>query len=73
MLNWDRYTGDDDAVREAAGEVIRFVQFDLRNHIVRRLPLTFPSGWPAKVIGSDMPEALSQRHAGGVLPGVSLR
>ena len=39
VLNWDRYTGSDEEFAEAADEVIRFVQFDVRNHIVRRLPL----------------------------------
>ena len=53
MLNWDRYTGDDAAFQEAADEVIRFVQFDLRNHIVRRLPLTFPFRLAGKLVGSE--------------------
>ena len=38
-LNWERYNGDDQAFAEAAGEIVRFVRFDIRNHIVRRLPL----------------------------------
>ena len=42
VLNWDRYNGDDDSFAAASDEVVRFVQFDLRNHIVRRLPLQFP-------------------------------
>jgi predicted acylesterase/phospholipase RssA len=66
VLNWDRYTGDDTAFAEAAGEVIRFVQFDLRNHIVRRLPLTFPVRIAGRVIGSDMaelsPNAILERY-----------
>lgn len=41
VLHWDRYTGDDEAFASAADEVVRFVQFDVRNHIVRRLPLLF--------------------------------
>ena len=57
-LNWDRYTGDDAAFAEVAGELIRFVQFDLRNHIVRRLPLTFPIRMAGKLVGSDT-ESLS--------------
>ena len=55
-LNWSRYTGDDAAFAEAAAEVIRFAQFDLRNHIVRRLPLTFPLRIAGRVIGSDTRE-----------------
>lgn len=38
-LNWERYNGTDEEFAEAAAELIRFVQFDVRNHIVRRLPL----------------------------------
>jgi predicted acylesterase/phospholipase RssA len=57
-LNWDRYTGDDAAFAEAAGEVIRFVQFDIRNHIVRRMPLTFPIRLAGKLVGSET-ESLS--------------
>ena len=53
VLNWDRYTGDEAAFAEAASEIIRFVQFDLRNHIVRRLPLTFPIRLAGKLVGSD--------------------
>ena len=40
-INWDRYTGNDEAFAAAADELVRFVQFDVRNHIVRRLPLLF--------------------------------
>ena len=53
VLNWDRYTGSDDAFDEAAAEVFRFVQFDLRNHIVRRLPLTFPIRLAGRLVGSE--------------------
>lgn len=41
-LNWDRYTGDDSSFDAAAMEVVKFVQFDVRNHILRRLPLQLP-------------------------------
>ncbi|MFC1597726.1 patatin-like phospholipase family protein [Planctomycetota bacterium] len=41
VLNWDRYNGDDESFAKAASEVVRFVQFDVRNHIVRRIPLQF--------------------------------
>jgi predicted acylesterase/phospholipase RssA len=49
VLNWDRYTGTDEEFAEAAAEVIRFVQFDVRNHIVRRLPLQIVARWVAKM------------------------
>ena len=51
VLNWDRYTGDDAAFAEAAAEIIRFVQFDVRNRIVRRLPLLFPLRAAARTLG----------------------
>jgi predicted acylesterase/phospholipase RssA len=39
VLNWNRYCDDDKSFGEAASEVVRFVQLDVRNHIVRRLPI----------------------------------
>lgn len=51
VLNWDRYTGDDAAFAEAAAEIIRFVQFDVPNRIVRRLPLLFPLRAGARILG----------------------
>ena len=63
VLNWQRYTGSDSQFEEAAREVIRFVQFDVRNRIVRRLPLTFPLRLAAKLTG---------RHAPRVAPNAFL-
>ncbi|OYW21636.1 MAG: hypothetical protein B7Z55_05595, partial [Planctomycetales bacterium 12-60-4] len=40
-LNWDRYNGSDEEFDEAVGEIVRFVQFDVRNFVVRRLPLQY--------------------------------
>ncbi|TWU11751.1 Patatin-like phospholipase [Symmachiella macrocystis] len=48
-LNWDRYTGDDERFDEAAAEIIKFVQFDVRNHVVRRLPLQHLMRWLARI------------------------
>jgi predicted acylesterase/phospholipase RssA len=66
VLNWDRYTGTDAEFAEAAGEVIRFVQHDVRNRIVRRLPLLFPirlfgklTGWSA---ADFTPNALLEKY-----------
>jgi predicted acylesterase/phospholipase RssA len=56
VLNWDRYTGDDRAFGEAAAEIVRFVQHDVRNHIVRRLPLLFPVRLAAKLAGWHAPQ-----------------
>jgi len=50
VLNWDRYTGSDEQFDEATAAVVRFVQFDLRNYIVRRMPLQFPLRVLAKLI-----------------------
>ncbi|MGI9176854.1 MAG: patatin-like phospholipase family protein [Pirellulales bacterium] len=55
LLNWDRYTGSDAEFAEAASEVVRFVQHDVRNRIVRRLPLLFPLRLAAKLTGWDAP------------------
>src|SRR5210317_804304 len=49
VLNWDRYNGDDASFGSAASEIVKFVQFDVRNHIVRRLPLQFPLRLMAKL------------------------
>lgn len=48
-LNWERYNGDDANFAAAASEIVKFVQFDLRNHIVRRLPLQVPFRLLAKL------------------------
>ncbi|PQO44634.1 patatin-like phospholipase family protein [Blastopirellula marina] len=48
-LNWDRYNGSDDEFDEAVAEIVRFVQFDVRNHVVRRLPLQYPARLAAKL------------------------
>lgn len=55
LLNWDRYAGSDAEFAEAAAEVVRFVQHDVRNRIVRRLPLLFPVRLAAKVTGWHAP------------------
>jgi len=49
VLNWDRYNADDDSFANVSSELVKFVQFDLRNHIVRRLPLQFPLRLMAKL------------------------
>ena len=54
-LNWDRYLGDDASFAEAAGEIIRFVQHDVRNRVARRLPLLLPLRLAGRLAGSDTP------------------
>ena len=56
VLNWDRYTGSDAEFAEAAGEIVRFVQHDVRNRIVRRLPLLFPLRAAARLTGWHAPQ-----------------
>jgi predicted acylesterase/phospholipase RssA len=41
VLNWEKYNGDDQEFAEMADQIVRFVQFDVRNHIVRRLPMMY--------------------------------
>jgi predicted acylesterase/phospholipase RssA len=50
VLNWDRYNGDEQRFSEAAAQIVKFVQFDVRNHIVRRLPLLYVLSFLAKPI-----------------------
>lgn len=38
-LNWDRYCGSDDEFQQVTDEIIRLLQLDVRNRIVRRFPL----------------------------------
>src|SRR5262245_44502376 len=42
VLNWERYCGSPADFDAAASEIIDFVQLDVRNRIVRRLPLVYP-------------------------------
>lgn len=39
-LNWERYLGSDAEFEEVSEELLRFLQLDVRNRIVRRFPLT---------------------------------
>jgi predicted acylesterase/phospholipase RssA len=48
VLNWDQYNGDDQQFDQAAAQIVKFVQFDVRNHIVRRLPLLYGLSFLAK-------------------------
>lgn len=63
VLNWDRYSGDDERFAEAAAEIVRFVKFDVRNHIVRRLPFQYVLRILAK---------LSRRHVRTLTPNAIL-
>ena len=50
VLNWDQYNGDEQRFAEAAAQIVKFVQFDVRNHIVRRLPLLYALRFPARLM-----------------------
>jgi hypothetical protein len=41
-LNWNRYVGSEEEFESAANEIIRFAQLDVRNRVVRRIPLALP-------------------------------
>ena len=66
VLNWERYNGDEASFDEAASEIVNFVRFDLRNHIVRRLPMQFPLRLLAKLLFLDgrrfTPNAILERY-----------
>ncbi|MDJ0683293.1 MAG: patatin-like phospholipase family protein [Alphaproteobacteria bacterium] len=42
VLNWERYNDSEKSFAEAASEIVEFTQFDIRNRILRRLPLYLP-------------------------------
>lgn len=66
VFNWDRYNGDDANFAAAASEIVKFVQFDVRNHIVRRLPMQLPLRLLAKLPFLEgrrfTPNALLERY-----------
>jgi predicted acylesterase/phospholipase RssA len=66
VLNWDRYNGDEESFAEASAEIVKFVQFDLRNHIVRRMPMQIPLRMLARLPAFDRrdftPNALLERY-----------
>src|SRR4051812_37543766 len=51
VLNWDRYTGSDSEFASAAAELLSFVRMDIRNRIVRRIPLSLAARWPRRLLG----------------------
>jgi len=51
VLNWNRYNGSANEFDAAASEFLPFVRLDVRNRIVRRVPLTLPLRWPRKLLG----------------------
>ena len=50
VLNWDRYCGSDEDFDEVSGELIRFLQMDVRNRIVRRFPLASMVNWGRRTV-----------------------
>ncbi len=66
VLNWDLYNGDDEAFSQAAAQIVKFVQYDVRNRIVRRLPMQIPIRFMAKLTrqqGRNLtPNAILERY-----------
>ena len=50
VLNWDRYCGSDAEFQQVSGELIRFVQMDVRNRFVRRFPFTSMVNWGRRTV-----------------------
>ena len=73
VLNWDKYTGDDEEFAAAASEIINFVQFDVRNHIVRRLPFIYSLRMFGKLARREIsyltPNAVLERYYRDLLYG----
>ena len=73
VLNWDKYTGDEEEFAAAASEIIDFVQFDVRNHIARRLPFIYSLRLFGKLarreIGFVSPNAVLERYYRDMLYG----
>jgi predicted acylesterase/phospholipase RssA len=70
-LNWDRYVGSKKEFDAAAAQIIDFVQLDVRNRIMRRLPLLYPlrvlehlirRGDSRRFISSGILERLYDKH-----------
>jgi predicted acylesterase/phospholipase RssA len=51
LLNWDRYNSSATEFDAAASEFLECVRLDVRNRIVRRVPLTLPFRWPRRLLG----------------------
>ena len=51
VLNWGRYNGSVGEFEAAASELLSFVRLDVRNRIVRRVPLTYALRWPRWLLG----------------------
>ena len=73
VLNWEKYTGNDEDFAAAASEIIDFVQFDVRNHIVRRLPFIYSLRMFGKLARREIsyltPNAVLERYYRDLLYG----
>jgi predicted acylesterase/phospholipase RssA len=59
-LNWERYTGPAEGFDEAADELLRFVQLDVRNRIIRRYPFFLVRAGARRLIGLGRDRHLSR-------------
>jgi len=62
-LAWDRYTGTDEAFAQAAGDIVRFCQRDVRNRILRRWLLGWLTLVGRFVFGLSRVKLLSTEYA----------
>lgn len=67
VLNWDRYNGTDDEFDAAVDELVRFVQLDVRNRIVRRIPFQLPLRFLNRFLSGKPNRSLT---ANGLLEGL---
>jgi predicted acylesterase/phospholipase RssA len=50
-LNWDRYNGSSNEFDQAASQLLDFIRMDVRNRILRRIPLGLLARWPRRLLG----------------------
>lgn len=51
VLNWDRYNGSPEEFDAVASEFLSFVDLDIRNRILRRVPLNISLRLPRRLLG----------------------
>ncbi|MCI0642021.1 MAG: patatin-like phospholipase family protein [Gemmataceae bacterium] len=74
VLNWKRYTGSPQEFDAAAEELLKFSRFDVRNHIVRRVPMYSlcrlllrlgPARWRERLTMNHMLRSYYEKHLYG--------
>lgn len=66
VLHWKRYTGSEAEFDEVAAELVKFIQLDIRNRILRRIPFSMALSRMRRLIGKSSREmtraGLLERH-----------